>query len=258
MSLDQWTVVASGNASIATGINWAEGQAPSTINDSARQMMADLRAEIGYQSATVVAAGTTDLSTATGNYVPISGSATITGLGTMSAGITRKLVFTAAPLIVNNGTSNILPGGANIQAAAGDIAVVVSEGAGNWRWQSYTYAAGGVKGTFTATLTGCTATVTGTASYSIYDNAVTLDVPGLSGTSDTTACAITGLPAAIQPVSNKRFFALTQDNGASSSVSIALLSGGTLSLATGTTPTTFTNSGTKGLPSGGSFAYTLN
>jgi hypothetical protein len=38
----QWSPTAANNATAATNINWAEGQAPSTVNDSARQMMADI------------------------------------------------------------------------------------------------------------------------------------------------------------------------------------------------------------------------
>lgn len=41
MSLWQWSTTPASNAT-AGAINWAEGQAPSTVNDSARQMMADV------------------------------------------------------------------------------------------------------------------------------------------------------------------------------------------------------------------------
>ena len=40
MALWQWSTTPASNAT-AGSINWAEGQAPSTVNDSARQMMAD-------------------------------------------------------------------------------------------------------------------------------------------------------------------------------------------------------------------------
>lgn len=42
MALRQWSQTASGNASVA-GINWSEGQAPSTVNNSAREMEAQVR-----------------------------------------------------------------------------------------------------------------------------------------------------------------------------------------------------------------------
>src|SRR5262245_51651454 len=40
MSFWKWSRTASSNAAADTSINWAEGQAPSTVNDSARAMMA--------------------------------------------------------------------------------------------------------------------------------------------------------------------------------------------------------------------------
>lgn len=40
--LSQWSTTPANNATAATNINWQEGQAPSTVNDSARQMMADV------------------------------------------------------------------------------------------------------------------------------------------------------------------------------------------------------------------------
>ena len=40
MSLGQWSTTAANNATADPAINWQEGQAPSTVNDSARAMMA--------------------------------------------------------------------------------------------------------------------------------------------------------------------------------------------------------------------------
>lgn len=115
-------------------------------------------------------------------------------------------------------------------------------------------------GSFTVTLTGVTTTVTGTAYYSLSNNTVVLDIPALTGTSNSTACTITGLPSAIQPISTKTFTAITEDN-TSAQLSIMQLAGGggTLTLWRQTTPVaTFTSSGTKGLGSGASISYTLN
>lgn len=42
MAISQWSTSAANNASGVTNINWSEGQAPSTVNNSARQEMADL------------------------------------------------------------------------------------------------------------------------------------------------------------------------------------------------------------------------
>lgn len=42
MAISQWSTTAGNNASGVDNINWAEGQAPSTVNNSARQEMADV------------------------------------------------------------------------------------------------------------------------------------------------------------------------------------------------------------------------
>ena len=42
MGIYQWSTTAAENDDAADDINWAEGQAPSTVNNSARQMMADV------------------------------------------------------------------------------------------------------------------------------------------------------------------------------------------------------------------------
>lgn len=44
MTIDQWSSTASNNASGVTSVNWSEGQLPSTVNNSARQVMADVAA----------------------------------------------------------------------------------------------------------------------------------------------------------------------------------------------------------------------
>jgi len=55
------------------------------------------------------------------------------------------------------------------------------------------------EGTFTATLTGMTTSVTGTARHVRVGKAVCLFLPTLSGTSNATTAQVTGLPAIIQP-----------------------------------------------------------
>ena len=42
MSISQWSTTAGNNASAADNVNWAEGQPPSSVNNSARQEMADV------------------------------------------------------------------------------------------------------------------------------------------------------------------------------------------------------------------------
>lgn len=94
------------------------------------------------KGADIASATTTDIGAATGNYVVVTGTTTITGLGTVQAGTRRVVEFSGALTLTHNATSLILPGGANITTAAGDCATFVSEGSGNWRCVSYVAATG--------------------------------------------------------------------------------------------------------------------
>lgn len=96
---------------------------------------------INTRGAAIASASTTDLATATGGYVHITGTTTITAFGTAPAGVSRKVVFDGVLLLTHNAVSLILPGGASITTAAGDTAEFISEGAGNWKCFSYWRAA---------------------------------------------------------------------------------------------------------------------
>ncbi len=111
-------------------------------------------------------------------------------------------------------------------------------------------------GTFTGTVTGCTAGVTGTMRWFKIGNLVTIYSPGgMTGTSNTTAMTMTGLPAVIQPVNAQLVVCSVEDNGSNVSTAVQVNSSGTLtfyrSVVSGTavtySATGFTNSGTKGL-----------
>jgi len=91
---------------------------------------------------TIASAATTDIGAATSNVVIISGTTTITGLGTIAAGAERCVTFSGALTLTHNATSLILPGGANITTASGDVAYFASLGAGNWRCTGYQKANG--------------------------------------------------------------------------------------------------------------------
>lgn len=95
------------------------------------------------QATAVASAATVDLGAiATGSYVHITGTTTITAFGTVASGISRTVVFDGALTLTHNSTSLILPGGANITTAAGDVAIFRSEGSGNWRCEFYQPASG--------------------------------------------------------------------------------------------------------------------
>ncbi len=126
-------------------------------DDYIRNIYALIRREQA-QATNTASAATVDLGAiATGSYVHITGTnTTITSFGTVAAGISRVLVFDGALTLTHNATSLILPGGANITTAAGDVAEFVSEGSGNWRCTAYLHAAGLVTASSTTTLTNKT------------------------------------------------------------------------------------------------------
>lgn len=121
-----------------------------------------------YAGATIASATTTDLNGATGDFVSVSGTTTITGLGTCSAGRSVTIRFTGTLLLTHNATSLILPGAGNITTVANDCGVFRSLGSGNWICVSYSPAtASGITSSSTTVFTNKsidlgTNTVTGT------------------------------------------------------------------------------------------------
>jgi len=93
-------------------------------------------------SPAIASAATTDIGGASGNFGHVSGTTTITSFGTAQAGSPRLVVFDGALTLTYNATSLILPTAANITTAAGDCALFVSEGSGNWRCTEYQKADG--------------------------------------------------------------------------------------------------------------------
>lgn len=94
------------------------------------------------KASNIASAGTTDIGAASAPFLHVTGTTTITALGTVQAGTRRIVVFDGILILTHNATSLILPTGANITTAAGDVAVFVSEGSGNWRCVNYTRADG--------------------------------------------------------------------------------------------------------------------
>lgn len=94
----------------------------------------------------VASAGTVDIGAEESNTLSVSGTTTITSLGSAGAGVYRWLVFEGVLTLTHNATSLILPGGANITTAAGDAGLFFSLGGGNWRCLHYPSAGGGGSG----------------------------------------------------------------------------------------------------------------
>jgi hypothetical protein len=68
-------------------------------------------------------------------------------------------------------------------------------------------------GTFTATLTGMTTTVTATATYTIAGNIAVISIPTTTGTSNSTSFTITGLPSALQPATQNQIVTTLFESG---------------------------------------------
>jgi hypothetical protein len=114
--------------------------AANSLSDVASKVAA--KDNISVKGADIASASTTDLSTATGDFVFVTGTTTITALGTCVAGVERTVKFAGVLTLTYNATSLILPGAANITTAANDVAVFRSLGSGNWLCIGYTKANG--------------------------------------------------------------------------------------------------------------------
>jgi len=95
-------------------------------------IQAVVRAGLATKGADIASAGTMDIGAVAGLYHDITGTTTVTGMGTVSAGIWKVLQFDGAVPLTYNASSMILPGNANITTAAGDHLLAVSLGSGNW------------------------------------------------------------------------------------------------------------------------------
>ena len=89
---------------------------------------------VGGGQGTLASAATTDLGSVPYNYISVTGTTTITSLGSSAPiGSVKFLSFAASLTLTYNSTSLILPTSASIVTAAGDQAIAVSIGSGNWR-----------------------------------------------------------------------------------------------------------------------------
>lgn len=103
---------------------------------------ADHAIYLDQAQADVASATTTDIGAATTNFVRVTGTTTITGLGTVAAGVWRMVRFAGALTLTHSGTALILPSAANITTAANDRALFISLGSGNWFCLFYQRASG--------------------------------------------------------------------------------------------------------------------
>ena len=158
-----WSTTAASNQP-----DYSDSVGPSHLADNLRAIQAGVRYQ--FSSATAASASTVNMASVPQGVVSISGTTTITGLGTVSAGIIKTLIFQGALTFTHNATTLILPGAASITTAAGDVAIMASEGSGNWRCLSYSKASGFAV-SFGAVLSGVGA-ATGAATIANADYAI--------------------------------------------------------------------------------------
>lgn len=107
------------------------------------QSINNLTTALNEARGTAIASATsTPIGAASGNFVHITGTTAITSFDTIQAGTRRHVVFDGILTLTYNATSLILPTAANITTAAGDSALFLSEGSGNWRCLDYFRASG--------------------------------------------------------------------------------------------------------------------
>ena len=173
------------NWSTTDASNQPDGSDTADIDAEFRRLQSVIRKYTRTKGADIASAATCDLSTATGDYVDITGTTGITAFGTVSAGMRFILQFDDAVTITHHATSLILPGGVNITTAAGDVAFMESLGSGNWRCISYMRASG-------APIAFADASVT----YAkIQDISATARILGrkTAGSGDTEECTLTDI-----------------------------------------------------------------
>jgi len=126
------------------------------------------------QGADIASAATTNLGSATGNFVNITGNSVITSFGTAAAGVQRAVRFAGALTLTHNATSLILPNnGSDITTTTNDTALFVSEGSGNWRCLNYTRYSGSAVTTVLSPAAGGTGMNNGSSVIGLSGNLLT-------------------------------------------------------------------------------------
>ena len=92
---------------------------------------------LGAQGSDIASASTTDLGNADSDYVRVTGTTTITSLGSTATRSHVWVKFTGALTLTHNATSLILPTGANIATANGDVAEFARISGSNWQCLGY-------------------------------------------------------------------------------------------------------------------------
>lgn len=107
------------------------GESTATNDDYLRGLSRLIRSFYAISSASIAAATTVDIASSDAENVTVTGTASITSLGTGYAGCLREVYVTGAPTFVHS-TAIALPSASNITAVAGDFFIFRCMSPGNW------------------------------------------------------------------------------------------------------------------------------
>lgn len=139
-----------------------------SLDNYLREIQAIIR-HTNAKGADIASAATTNIAAATGEFVTVTGTTTITALGTIDAGIVRVVHFSGALTLTHNATSLILPGAQNYATTAGDVLAFRSLGSGNWRCVGVTRASSGIPTPVTVATVAAMKALTGLANGAVVD-----------------------------------------------------------------------------------------
>lgn len=264
MPVTSWSTV-NGNNNSAPPDGAPEGQAPSTLNNCIRQVMADVARESQINNVKVLktVAGTNtitaDMDPELASYS--AGMMVVMTPANNNTGATTLAIDGLAALDVQKGDHVALVSG---DLVAGVPALLILDSGGDDWILLNPQSSPIVSGSFTAELTGMAATTTGTVNYRISGHLCTIYNPGspITGTSNLTSMTMIGLPAECQTTISIRaneclvfnsgggVYANATVNGATVTFNLLQESGGDIVGQLNW----FDNSGTKGIP--GAFAIT--
>lgn len=113
------------------------------------------------------------------------------------------------------------------------------------------------EGSFTFTVTGLTVALTNTAYYTKIGNQVTVSIPNLAGTSNSTLCTITGFPVAIRSNADYVSFLLVYNASVGYNGHIYGGTSNTINVYWDAGESAFTPTGVKGIINIANFTYTI-
>lgn len=110
----------------------AGSDAISTSLDNYLRAIQGIVRTTNHKGSDIASAAAVAIGAATGEFVTVTGTTTITSFDSISAGIVRDVHFSGA-LTLTNSSNLQMPGGFDYETTAGDVLRFRSLGSGNWR-----------------------------------------------------------------------------------------------------------------------------